>query len=383
MGPPVATANNPLLTSINSVTRAWNDVNGDYVPDCDLHNFGANGECGAISNANFGQLNPNARRYADDLIRGFGNRDYLWDTSVELQHQVSARMSLKGGWYSNWSDHFSGLTSGWSGDAGAGVIDNLAVTRADYDSYCITAPVDPRLPGGGGYQVCGLYDIRPDKFGVSNDVVTRASNFGGKLRRSHFFSGVINTRLGEGIELGASVDTGRTVEDNCYVVDSPQQLLNCRTVNPFSGQAQIKAHGSVPLPGSFVVSAVFQNLSGVPYEANYTVRNDSIAPSLGRNLAACGTRAVCTAGVTVPLIKPLTQFEPRRTFLDLRLTRIFALGGNTRVRANFDVYNALNDGSVVSTNNTYGPNWLQPVGGAFTAGLADGRLVQFSAQVTF
>ena len=43
--------------------------------------------------------------------------------------------------------------------------DNQLVTPADYDPYCVTAPVDTRLPGGGGYQVCGLYDIKPAKFG--------------------------------------------------------------------------------------------------------------------------------------------------------------------------------------------------------------------------
>ena len=36
---------------------------------------------------------------------------------------------------------------------------------ADDDPYCVTAPVDSRLPGGGGNEICGLYDVRPDKFG--------------------------------------------------------------------------------------------------------------------------------------------------------------------------------------------------------------------------
>ena len=109
------------------------------------------------------------------------------------------------------------------------------------------------------------------------------------------------------------MDTGRTVEDNCFVVDSPQALLNCHVVTPFRGQTQVKVHGSYPLPAGFVVSGVFQNVSGVSYDANYAVPNAAIAPSLGRNLAACGTRAVCTATVSVPLIAPKTQFEPRRT----------------------------------------------------------------------
>jgi hypothetical protein len=244
--------------------------------------------------------------------------------------------------------------------------------------------MDSRLPGGGGYPVCGLYDIVPAKFGVGNELVTRASNYGnGKSRVSNFFTGSISTRLGAGIELGGSVDTGRIVEDNCFVVDSPQSLLNCRIVAPYKSQTQIKTHWSLPLPAAFIVSGVLQNLSGVPYEANYPVPNAQIAPSLGRNLAACGTATVCTATATVPLFSPLTEFEPRRTLIDLRLSRIFPLGPRMRLRANLDVYNVLNDGSVVNTNNNYGASWLQPVGGPFTAGLADGRLIQFGGQLTF
>ena len=139
----------------------------------------------------------------------------------------------------------------------------------------------------------------------------------------------------------------------------------------------------MPLPASFVVSGVLQNLSGIPFEAEYAVPNALIAPSLGRNLAACGTRAVCTATATVPLYRPYTQFEPRRTQLDLRLTKSFTLGARAQLRANLDLYNVLNDGSVVNTNNNYGASWRQPLGWGLSGGLADGRLLQIGGQLTF
>ena len=185
----VADANNPMVTSVNNTTRTWNDTNGNYVPDCELGNPTANGECGAFANLNFGRLNPGATRWADDVLRGFAKRGYLWDISTEVQHELRAGMSITGGYYRNWLNNFR-------------VTDNLAVMPADYDPYCITARVDPLLPGGGGYQVCGLYDVTPSRFGLVENLVTKASHYGTQTQTSDFFSITLNTRLASGTQLG-------------------------------------------------------------------------------------------------------------------------------------------------------------------------------------
>ena len=55
----------------------------------------------------------------------------------------------------------------------------------DFQQYCVTAPRDPRLPGGGGNQVCGLYDIVPTKFGVAtNNIVTSSTTTASRPRCS-------------------------------------------------------------------------------------------------------------------------------------------------------------------------------------------------------
>ena len=63
------------------------------------------------------------------------------------------------------------------------VTDNLRVTPADYSPYCVTVPVDARLPLSG-QQLCGLYDINPDAFGQVDNLITRNDGLRRSRRRS-------------------------------------------------------------------------------------------------------------------------------------------------------------------------------------------------------
>jgi hypothetical protein len=354
---------NPIVTSINNVSRSWNDANNNRIPDCDLANRQANGECGAMANLNFGGT-AITTRFADDAINGWGVRGSNWDMSAELQHQLGPGVSMTAGYYRNWYDNFT-------------VTDNTLVSPSDYNTYCITAPKDSRLPSGGGYQVCGLADISLAKFGQVNSVTTAASNFGKHEQINEFLNVTLSTRLRNGMMFGGGVDTGRNITDNCYVVDSPQNLVNCHTVTGFEGNTQYKAFGSYNLPYDFFVSAVFQNIAGPPITASYAASNAEIAPSLGRNLAACGTRVPCTSTAVVPLITPGTVFDDRMTRLDLRLAKRLRLTDRVGLQANFNIYNVFNGAAVNVLNNTYGPRWMEP------SRIQDGRMLQFSASVTY
>jgi hypothetical protein len=373
----LALAANPVATSVNSVTRTWNDTNGDFKPTCDLQNFSANGECGAISNVNFGKPNITTR-YADDILRGWGARDYFWDLSAEVQHQLTSGMSMTAGYYRNWSNHFSS-----AGAFDPGATDNLQVTPADFSPYCVTAPRDPRLPGGGGYQVCGLYDVAPAKFGLVDNLITRVSHYGKQERVSDFLGVTVNGRFGSRVQIGGGLDTGRTVTDKCYVVDSPQQLLNCRVVSPLGAQTQVKLYGTYQLPADVVLSAMYQDVAGPEILANYTATNAEIAPSLGRNLGACRGAAVCTATATVPLVAPQTLFEDRRRSVDVRASKRIKLGGARSLQANLDIYNVFNANSVLSLNNTFGPRWQFPIGTLGAESLLWGRMFQLGGNFTF
>ena len=353
----IANANNPIVAAVNQVSRAWTDTNGNYIPDCDLANRALNGECGPLQNQNFGQVNATTR-YADSVLKGFGVRPYNWDLSAEVQHQIGRAMSVTAGYYRNWYGNFR-------------VTDNLAVTPADFNTYCVTAPTDSRLSSGGGYQVCGLYDVVPTKFGLVNNLVRRASEFGTQTQVSNYVTFAVDARFASGARFGGGIDTGRTVTDNCFAVDSPQQKLNCHVSPPFSGNTQIKLNGSHPLPRDFFVSAIYQNVSGPAYTADWAAATASIAPSLGRDLAG-GSRTA-----TVPLIAPQTKFEHRTTRLDLRVAKNVRLGQRLRVQGNVDLYNALNSGSVLAVTNAFGSRWLVPTL------VLEPRILQFSAQVNF
>src|SRR5207253_176317 len=115
-------------------------------------------------------------------------------------------------------------------------------TAGDYSPYCITAPNDARLAGGGGYQVCGLYDVSPAKFGQVNTLVTQGSNFGSWTQIYNGFDLGIRARFGRGF-LAGGVNTGQTVTNECetgpnagatnYVLGFPAGSRYCQVTLPF------------------------------------------------------------------------------------------------------------------------------------------------------
>jgi carboxypeptidase family protein/TonB-dependent receptor-like protein len=359
---------NPVNTSVASVTRSWNDANHNFVPDCNLGNFGVNGECGAVSNSNFGQNNPGATRFDPTVLNGYGKRDHNWDVTAEVQHELAKGVSLNGGYYYNNGGYFR-YSFGSPFSSKVRVTENTSTVPSNYDPYCITAPSNAGLPGGGGYKVCDLADVQPAYYGKVNNLVTLASNFGTFSSRNDFFDASVTARLAHGITVGGGADAGRSVRDKCFVVNSGQDLLNCRVVTPFSAQTQLKLYGVVPLPGKVVVSAAYQNLSGPSYGADYSATPAQIAQSLGR-FPSSG------ANITVPLVPPQTLFEPRIARVDLRLSKIFRLN-RFKAQLNLDAYNAMNSNAIRAENSVYGANWRVPTQ------ILDPRIVELGFQLNF
>ena len=270
---------------------------------------------------------------------------------------------VNAGYYRTWYGNFM-------------VIDNQKVTPSDYTAYSVTVPPDSRLPLSG-QTLTGLYDLNPDKLGQVDNLVT------GSNQTKEVYNGVdVNFQLrmkdkatlGGGWNIGNAVQLGITAggnasasTNNCYVIDSPQQLFNCDIEVPY--QSRIRINGSYQFPWGIQVAAVAQSNPGANYTANLTYTNAQIQPSLGRPLSGATT-------VTIPLAAPYSLYGPRINQFDLRGTKILRFG-TSRIQLNVDAYNLFNVNTPVTLFGTYNARWGQPTQ------VLDGRLMKFSAQLDF
>ena len=342
-GPAFTYGANATGRVVLSTTRSWRDANGSFTPECDLTSTLANGECGALADPNFG--NPVVSTHYDpNAIIGWGKRQYDWEFATSVQQQIVRQVSVEAGFFRRWYGNFA-------------VTDNLSLSAPDLDSYCIPAPVDGRLPGGGGNQICGLYNVTPAKFSVpANNFVTEASNYGKQIEHWNGVDVSFNARLARGLTLQGGVSTGRTSTDNCAIVTpNPDLLYTATTATPLSYchvdtlfLTQVKALSSYVFPKVDIqVGGSFQSVPGPAVIANYNAPNSVVTPSLGRPLAGGA------ANVTVNLVPPGTMYGDRVNQVDLRVGKIFRFG-QRRASLNLDIYNALNSSAVQGESQAYG-----------------------------
>jgi hypothetical protein len=369
---------NPAPTAATStqVTRSWDDSfypmgdprRGNFIVDCDLFSQAGNAECGA-GLANFGALSSVAA-FNRETRFGWGNRPWSKEFSTSVQHELLPRLGIDVGYFRRWFGNFL-------------AIDNRASAASNFDPYSITAPVDARLPNGGGYVISGLYNLNPSRFGVASDnYTTFASDFGKQTETWNGMDFSVNARLANGVTLQGGVSTGRTVTDNCDVAskagnttnafglaltDNPTQLY-CHNVQNYL--TQVKLLGTYTVPKANVnVAATVQSSPGAQLTANYIATNAVVQPSLGRPLSGGA------ANVTVNLVEPGTLFGDRLNQLDLRFSRPVRFGAR-RLAVNLDIYNALNANPIIQYNLNYAV-WQTP------QRILEARLFKISGQLDF
>jgi hypothetical protein len=338
---------NPTLRLVATTSRAWNDANRNYVPDCDLLNPNANGECGAYSNRNFGRQVYN-ETFDDELLAGgWGLRQYNWEFSTTVQREVFRATAVEVGYFRRWYGNQL-------------ITDNRSVGPGDFDTFNITAPSDPRLPGGGGYTLTGFQDVRPEKFGLVDNLIARAENYGGK---KEYWQGVdinLTSRLA-GVTLQGGTSMGSMYEDNCELVKNLPEIFVGGGQSPLSFckfqedlRVQVKALASYVVPRvDVLISGSFQSTPGGQLAANFNASNAVLAPSLGRNLSGNA------ANTSLNIVEPGKQWGERINLLDIRFGKILRFGG-VRTNVSIDIYNALNRNPGTSYNQTFGANYLVP-----------------------
>jgi hypothetical protein len=349
----------PSSRITTSVTRTWTDGNTDYTPQCDLMNPLKNGECAQINDLNFGK-NVYTLSYDENILQGWYNRPSDWIVGASIQHEVLPRVALDVGYTRRWLQNFT-------------VTDNRARTVADYTPFSVTAPIDPRLPGGGGYVVSGLYDVVPEKQSAVDNLRTYAPEYG---NISQVYNGVdvnVAARLRNGVQLQLGTNTGQRVTDYCEVrAKLPEQTGAFSTgsevaayspTNPYCHYApgidtRVTLAGTYTVPKiDVVVSGTMLSSPGLVLRADWSVPSAVAAQSLGRPLSNSAPN------VTVNLLKPDDMRSDRANQLDLRVGKVLRYG---RFRANvaLDLYNALNFDTILVPNQAFIPNgaWLTPTG---------------------
>ena len=352
------TRNNPANRIVTTVSRGWTDNNQNKVVDCNLLNFaaqtpttpGSGGDtCNALTgnDLNFGGTAGNLTQVNPDTLRGWGVRENDWQWGVTVQQELLPRLSIEAGYARRW---FQGVT----------VTDNLARTPDEYDSYVVTAPSDPRLPGGGGYPITIYVPTAAAAGEAARNNITFETDFGPE--RTNYWHGVdvtLNGRLRQGLTFSAGTSTGRSVQDNCattVLIDSPDPR-NCRDVDPF--QTTLRGLASYTIPRiDVLVSATLRSQPEVPRTAGWPIPNTctpepsclSVRSLLGR--LPVGSNA--GGNTTIQLIDNDHRLfsAERRTQIDMRFAKILRFGG-TRTDIGVDVGNLLNTNYATGWESTY------------------------------
>ena len=364
MGTGLPLSINPSNSISTENFRTWTD-NGDGFPDGDATIPEANGELGPGSNPSFGT--PVIVSFFDDDMLTT-NRPYTWQMSAGIDREVRDNVRVSVTYFR--TSHFNQT-----------VVDNETVGPGDYDPYCVTAPAG--LGSVSGQEVCGFANISfAGRATIPRNTTKNAgANFGD---RTEVYNGIdveTNARFDNGALVQGGVAFGETTDDQCFVVDSPQDLYQCSVTTPWwDGNGQIKLSGSYPLPGEVELSAVYQNVPGAPIQATAVFFNDQVAPSLGRNLSACpAPTGACSATVSLNMLEPNADYDGRLNQLDFRVAKVFRFQG-TMARITFDLYNALNSSSVLRVNNNFGPTGA---GWGNVLALMPGRLFKLGGQFSW
>jgi hypothetical protein len=379
------TVNNPANRILTSMSRNWTDNDNDKVIDCDILNpalqnpaSGSVDTCGAITGnalrfANFQtgltQINP-------AILGGWGIRPYDWQFGVAVQQELLPRVSVEVAYNRRWWGNFF-------------VTENQALGANDFESWTATAPVDPRLPGGGGYTF-PEYELAPGAAGrTPQNYTTFESDFGPE--RINYWHGVevtLNARMRNGLVFQGGTSTGREVQDQCATFPNysrqvgnsfTRSIRGCRDVDPF--RTNFRGSASYTVPRVDVLVSTIVRLSPAPAVSagSFLIPNQVVQDQLGH--LPPGALITGTQSVTLTDNDHRLYAERSHKQVDMRFAKIFRLG-RTRADVGVDLYNIFNVNTPTAYEGDYdseasGGQWLTPTG------IVQPRFARFNLTLNF
>jgi hypothetical protein len=352
-------------SDVAPMTRQWLDLNNDGKIQGDPLNPLANGEF--IRNdgdPNFGQpritqtVNP-------DYGKGWGMRTANWEYSGSVEHELLPNVQVEFAYFHRSFSNFEAL-------------DNVNLAASDYEQFSVTVPKDSRLPGGGGYTISNLYDIRPASLGRPvQSVRTSSNNFGDPTLTWNGFDVTANTRL-RNLTLRGGLSAGGASWDTCGLKAAVPEIGTLAT--RATGRGEFCDHsedwpvrGSVVasynLPYGFQVSGTMTSSPGPDRQATLTLPASSLSL----------TRPISTA-LNINVIAPGTVFGERANVFDLRATKFVRIGP-AKLRAMVDLFNVFNNNAPTREDYvitvTGADNYLRP------GTIMPGRLIKLGFQFDF
>ena len=369
------TVNNPANRLQRDMDRNWTDNDADYIVDCDILDFRSQGPtttghvdtCAAPTGneARFGNFQTGLTEVNPAILGGWGVRANDWQVGIALQQEVLPRVSVEVAYNRRWFGNFTVTT-------------NRALGPSDWETWVATAPLDDRLPGGGGYRITE-YEITPAAVTrPAQNYVTFETDFGPE--RTNYWHGVeftANARMRNGLTFQGGTSTGREVEDTCAAALSYTRVVlnlssfgprNCKNVEPF--RTSFRGSASYPVPKvDVLVSTIMRfspsssGISGIT--ANYAFLNSYVRDQGG--LGHLPGNGLETGTQNVNLLDNWQMLAERRHYqVDMRFAKILRLGG-TRADVGVDLYNIFNvntptlyDGSYDPPPAVRGGQWLNP-----------------------
>ncbi len=358
--------NNPEITVGSTDTRAWKDLDANGSPFDASGHIQLNELTNSTSTPTFGKNIPSSTLTDPAVLSGWGARGYNWEYAISAQHELLPRVSVSGGWYRR-----------KFGDQTITVDNRYSIANGSYDGpYCVNAPADPNLPfGGGNYQACGLYNLKPSVVAQNlapSSTLTFSSNYGGETNIYEGFEVSVNARPKQGMFLQAGINAQKRIWDQCNLVSYgvfslmsgaiastgttgvsetyPDGEKACHQDLPY--RPDFKLLGSYTLPFDIIFSGTYQFTRGI--------QNGGAAPSLVAYWAAPSSATTLgraySAGSTAEFYNLLPVGLNYGNFnlnqLDLRASKRFKVQ-NYRFRVDFDAYNVGNSNWPFTANTTF------------------------------